>query len=227
MTRRHPPLAERHPITSGTDVGRIPTQLVTAPPTTRIGGDGVALGVDPHGAPLGVRLFRPAPTRAVLVGSPRCAQLVAYRALATGARVVVSTGRPAVWAPLAGAGGVPIHPVDAAAEPARRTRPLLYLDDAPPYGRPPELPGNRWTTVLTLREALTHREAELVERADVLLLQQLVPDEITILKAPGLDQRLAQLPADALAVSDGRGVRWGRLSVTPIEHHHFGPALRR
>ncbi|GAA3386905.1 hypothetical protein GCM10020369_27360 [Cryptosporangium minutisporangium] len=201
----------------------------------RVGGDGTVLGVDPHGAPLAVRLFRAAPTRIVLVGSPRCAQLTAFRTLASGAQVVVGTARPQTWAPLVGAappGTVAVRPADAPPlASGRRTRPLLHIDDAPPYDTPPELPAGRWTTVVTLREALTHREAELVEHADLVLLQPLVQTEAEVLasalRVPGIDQRLARLPADVLTVADRRGVRWGRLSVTPIEHHSFGPALRR
>lgn len=240
MTRRRPPLTERR-LAGESAPSHVPSHLVAVPSPTatgsrsqdpalalRVGGDGVVLGVEPHGGPLGVRLFRAAATRVVLVGSPHCAQVVAYRAVATGARIVVSTARPQIWSPLANAGPTEVRPVDATAERGRRTHPLLYIDDAPPYGRPPELPTARWTTVLTVREALTHRDAELLERADLMLLQPLTPAEADVLasarKNPGIT---TGLPPDVLTVVHRGGHSWGRLSVTPIEHHYFGPALRR
>ncbi|MFG1920449.1 hypothetical protein [Cryptosporangium sp. NPDC048952] len=225
MIRRRPPLAEPRPISDAAP-GHVPSNLVLNDDpalSLRIGGDGVVLGVEPNGAPLGVRLFRPTPTRAVFVGAPNCAQLIAFRAVAAGAHVVVSTGRPGTWTFLASQ-GIPVRPVDSTPETATRTRPVLYVDDAPPYGRPPELPTNRWTTVLTIREVLTHREAGLIEHADLLLLQPLTPAEADVLPPP---RRIDQpLPADALTVASRSGVRWGRVAVTPTEHHYLGPARR-
>src|SRR5205085_2455815 len=62
-----------------------------------IGGDGVMIGIDRHGVPLAVRLFRLEPTRVSLVGGPVCAQLLTLRALAVGAQVVVQSTRPQAW----------------------------------------------------------------------------------------------------------------------------------
>ncbi|TQS43807.1 hypothetical protein [Cryptosporangium phraense] len=255
MTKRRPPLAERRSaIAVGeTGPGQVPSHVfsITADASAsaidqsaglagalplRVGGEGTVLAVDPHGQPLAVRLFRPTTTRIVLVGSPRCAQLIAFRSLATGARVAIGTARPQIWTPITAAappGTVTVGPVDAdpVEPPGRRTRPLLYLDDAPPYGAPPELPAGRWTTILTIREALTHRESELLERADLVAVQPLVPAEVevltSVLKLPGIDERLARLPADVLTVAHRRGVRFGRLTVTQTEQHFFGSALRR
>lgn len=236
MTRRRPPLAERRAVTPVGDTvpGVLPSHLVRSPVggpepalALRLGGDGVVLGVDRHGGPLGVRLFRPAATRIVFVGSPRGAQLVAFRVLATGADVVVGTARPATWNPIA-ALGVPVRSADSAPGTGRRTRPLLHVDDAPPHDRPPKLPDARWTTVLTLRDALTHRDVELVERADLLLVQSLTPAEADVLtSARRLPQRIPVPPPDVLTVVHARGVRWGRLAVTPVEQHYLGQVLRR
>ncbi|SNS18095.1 type VII secretion protein EccE [Actinoplanes regularis] len=62
---------------------------------------GVVVGRDRHGRPLQVRLFRPEPTQVMLVGGLQCAQLLAFRALAVGARVLVRTRRPQEWVPFA------------------------------------------------------------------------------------------------------------------------------
>lgn len=247
MTRR-PPLAEHRPAISVGQAGpgHVPSHLFDTEPSPanadqalagslplQVGGAGTVLAIDPHGKPVSVRLFRSSSTRVMLVGSPRCAQLIAFRTLAAGASVVVGTARPQVWAPLGRqTDSVTIQPVDAEGTPTgRRTRPLLYLDDAPPYGAVPDIPVGRWTTALTIREALTHREAQLLDSADLVLLQPLVPAEVdvaaSVLKAPGVDQRLSRLPADVLTVVHRREVRWGRLSVTAAEKQFFGHALRR
>ncbi|BCY05164.1 hypothetical protein [Actinoplanes sp. L3-i22] len=107
-------------------------------PTARAG---VVIGRDRHGQPLPIRLFRPEPTRMLLVGDLRCAQLLTFRSLAVGARVLVRTRRPRAWAPFArGAaapdGSIALAPPDHPVEPPAGTplRPLLtILDiDSPP-----------------------------------------------------------------------------------------------
>ncbi|WP_203784008.1 hypothetical protein [Asanoa ferruginea] len=58
---------------------------------------GLVLGYDRHGIPVVAKIFRPAPTRIVVVAGLRTAQLVAIRALALGAQVDVRTRRWAAW----------------------------------------------------------------------------------------------------------------------------------
>ncbi|WP_344652035.1 hypothetical protein [Cryptosporangium japonicum] len=242
----------------------MPTHVVSGSGSAlslRVGGDGVVLGHQ-QSAPLSVRLFRSAHTRALFVGSPACAQLIAYRALATGAHVIVNTARPRVWAPIAAHGaliqpfdahpetadGLPVPPFDTHSETAdglpvppthngepdltnqdtrnkptpeaaHRTQPLLYINDAP---TPPDLPTTPWTTVLTIREALTPRETTLIDHADLLLLQPLTPQETAL-----IPQKISpHQPPTTLTIVDRHRVRSGHLHITPVENHYFGPALR-
>jgi len=55
---------------------------------------GMVLGCGVNNEPLSVSVLRPQPTRLVLVGGLYLARQVALRAMATGAWVVVATGRP-------------------------------------------------------------------------------------------------------------------------------------
>ena len=64
-----------------------------------LGLTGLMVGRNRQGAPMTLRLFRPEPTRMTLVGGVRAAQLMALRAMALGARVVVQTYRPHAWEP--------------------------------------------------------------------------------------------------------------------------------
>lgn len=105
---------------------------------------GVVVGRDRHGDPLPVRLFRPAHTRSLLVGSLRCVQLLAFRSLAVGARVLVRTRRPRDWAVFARGTAVPQgsivlappgHPVEM--PPGSPLSPLLIILDAGPATPPP------------------------------------------------------------------------------------------
>ncbi|WP_240942094.1 type VII secretion protein EccE [Planosporangium thailandense] len=99
-------------------------------------GDGLAMGVNRHGEPTPVRLFRSEPTRVALFGL-RYAQLLALRALALGARVVVWTGRPQAWEAFArgvsGSGdALAVLPTNRALElgPASPLLPQLVIVDA-------------------------------------------------------------------------------------------------
>lgn len=72
-----------------------------------VGTSGLMLGRNRHGNPVVARLFRPEQTRVLLVGGVRCAQLVALRAMALGARVMVQTARPRAWEPFVRGAAVP------------------------------------------------------------------------------------------------------------------------
>ncbi|WP_306215723.1 type VII secretion protein EccE [Actinoplanes sp. RD1] len=65
--------------------------------TVPVGSAGLMVGRNRHGEPVVARLFRSRPTRVLLIGGVREAQLVTMRALGMGARVVVRTDRPAAW----------------------------------------------------------------------------------------------------------------------------------
>ncbi|AEV81361.1 Cortactin-binding protein 2 [Actinoplanes sp. SE50] len=116
--------------------------------TLPTGSSGVAVGQDRHGKPVLIPLFRPAPTRVLVVGGFRCAQLLAFRAMAVGAQVLVRTLRPGDWTAFARATaspGVaigivpPDRPVDLPL--ASPLRPILTILDVDPLPAPGPHPG--------------------------------------------------------------------------------------
>ena len=106
-----------------------------------IGAAGLMVGRNRNGEPVVARLFRPEQTRALLVGGVRCAQLLALRAMALGARVVVQTARPQAWEPFVRGAAVPgesiaVVPPGRAIEipPGSALHPLLVVVDVGPVG---------------------------------------------------------------------------------------------
>lgn len=148
-----------------------------------VGDDGVVIGTDQASRPAVISLFKPRAMDAALVGGAYMAQLVALRATATGARVVVETARPQLWAPLAqNAGGgqqviavVPVRRVgNLGATPAS---PVLLLRDCgarPPRSAAPKTP---WMTTLTLLPFLDPSFAGHLISSDYVALQQISPQE--------------------------------------------------
>ncbi|MFG2038954.1 type VII secretion protein EccE [Dactylosporangium sp. NPDC048998] len=215
---------------------------VTAPRLSAIepvvGGEGVMLGVNRRGEPVVIRLFRPEPTRAALVGGMRCAQLVILRALATGARVVVQSTRPHAWESfqrgLGTAEALAFLPTGRLGEPpaATATSPqLLVLDVGPVPGRAVPVPEGAWRTILFLRDDLTTADIDLLTRSDLALLQPLTPHEAALAgQALGLGDSqtwLTKISPEMLGVVVNRQtVRWTRLSTTPIEHQLTGGPAR-
>ncbi|WP_145830791.1 hypothetical protein [Actinoplanes teichomyceticus] len=99
---------------------------------------GLTVGRNRYGHPVLIRLFRPEHTRALMIGGMRCAQLVVFRAMAVGARVLVRTDRPHAWEPFVRGTATPgstigIVPPDRPADlpPSSPVRPLLVVLDVP------------------------------------------------------------------------------------------------
>jgi type VII secretion protein EccE len=203
-----------------------------------VGGEGLMLGVNRKGDPVVVRLFRPEPTRAALVGGLRCAQTVVLRALAIGAEVAVLSGRPYAWEPFVRgvssserirlmAPGTIVEP-----PPATLVQPQLVVVDVGSVGATGvpvvEAP---WRATLLVREELTPSDLDVLARADLALLQPLRDEEATLAaKAFGLGETagwLTRIRGDMLGVVVGRHtVRWALLSSTPIERQLIGAATR-
>lgn len=208
-----------------------------APPQPAIGGDGLVLGVDRHGAAVTVRVFRPEPTTLLLVGAVRAAQLLTLRALALGAQVVVRSGRPGVWEPFVRAVSAPGHLV--AVVPAGQSvvgasgtalRPQLVVDDAAPSAGALPVPPAPWRTVLTVREELTPADIDPLARADLVVAQPLNPAEAALAaQALGLGdvgEWLARIRGDMVGVVHRRSIRWAVLATTQIEQQLLGTVAR-
>ncbi|MFR9776020.1 type VII secretion protein EccE [Micromonospora sp. MS34] len=202
-----------------------------------VGESGLMVGANRHGGAVTVRLFGPGPTRLLLVGGVRAAQLMALRALALGARVMVQTARPRAWEPFvrgvgAPGGAVPLippgRPVGGA--PGSPLRPLLLVVDAGPG--PTEVgPAAAWQAVLVVRDELTPADKTALARADLAILQPLSQQEAVLAGAAlGLGasaEWLTRIRDDMVAVVNRRALRWALLSPTPIESQLVGRPDRR
>ncbi|MEU4565762.1 type VII secretion protein EccE [Micromonospora sp. NPDC023956] len=204
--------------------------------TLPLGSAGLMLGANRHGRPVTLRLFRPEPTRIVLVGGVRAAQLVAVRAMALGARVVVQTARPRVWEPFVRGVGVPGgaitmlppgRPPGAVA--GTPLHPLLLVVDAGPVSTDPA-PGAGWQASLVVRDELTPSDAAVLGRADLAVLQPLDPAEAAVagvaLGLGGSADWLTRIRADMVAVVNRRALRWALVAPTPAEVQLIGPVTR-
>ncbi|MEV0730329.1 type VII secretion protein EccE [Polymorphospora sp. NPDC050346] len=194
-----------------------------APP---VGGAGLVLGADRHGAPLVVRVFRAEPTLAMLVGGVTVAQLITLRVLALGVRVVVRTDRPGTWEPFVRGVGArdglltlvaPGQPVTG--PPAAPLRPVLVVVDSGPVDA--AAVNGPWTTSLVVRDEVAAADAGTLAGADLVLLQRLPPDGAALVGSTlGLGTSADWLPrirADMIGVVSRNRLRWALLSPTSIE----------
>ena len=201
-----------------------------------VGAAGLMIGNNRHGEPVVARFFRPEQTRTLLVGGVRCAQLLALRAMALGARVVVQTARPHAWEPFVRGAAVPgesiaVVPPGRAIEipPGSALHPLFVVVDVGPVGADTR-PGAGWQATLVVRDDFTAADVDVASRADLLLLQPLRPEEATLVGAAlGLGdaaQWLTRIRADMLGLVNRRAVRWAALAQTPIEAQLIGVPIR-
>ena len=202
---------------------------------------GLVLGRNRQGLPLAARLFDAAPTRAVLLGGVRAAQALTLRALALGAQVAVQTARPYAWEPFLRAVSLPadaivlLPPGPVGLPPARPSAPQLVVVDVGPVASAQPVPAAGWRTSLVLRDEVAAEDADLLVRADLVILQPLSGDEAEVVgSALGLgDGRewLRRIPAGMIgAVSrpgTGRAaLRWALLSPTDLERQLIGSTER-
>jgi len=201
-----------------------------------VGSSGLMLGTNRQGRPVIARLFRPEQTRALLVGGYRCAQLLALRAMALGARVVVQTARPQVWEPFVRGVAVPgeaiaVVPPGRAIEvaPGSALHPLLVIVDVGPVAADTR-PGPGWQATLVVRDDFSPADVDVASRADLLLLQPLRPEEANLVGAAlGLGDTapwLTRIRSDMLGLVNRRAVRWAALAQTPIETQLIGTPAR-
>ncbi|MEV1018317.1 type VII secretion protein EccE [Micromonospora sp. NPDC049801] len=201
-----------------------------------LGEAGMLVGTNRQGGAVTVRLFRPEGTRVLLLGGVRTAQLVALRAMALGALVVVQTARPRAWEPFVRGVGAPggtiplIPPGRPVAESAGAAlRPLLLVVDTGAVPAETE-PGPAWRATLVVRDELTPADVDTLTRADLAVLQRLHPAEATLAGAAlGLGASadwLTRIRDDMVAVVNRRALRWALLSPTPIESQLIGRPAR-
>ena len=193
------------------------------------------VGTNRHGAPVLARLFRAEPTRAMLVGGVRGAQLIALRAMALGARVVVQTARPQAWEPFVRGVSAPGETIavippgrPVAAPPGNAAAPAARRGRRRPGRRPTAWPGAGWQASLVVRDDLTAVDVDALARADLVVLQPLRPDEAALVGVdarPGRGGGLADPhPARTWSAWSTGGRCAGRCCrATPIEQQLIGP----
>lgn len=201
-----------------------------------VAGSGLMIGTNRHGAPVTLRLFRAEPTRAVLIGGIRAAQLVMLRAMALGVRVVLQTSRPRAWEPFVRGVTTPAETI-AMIPPGRAIGgppgtplcPLLIIVDIGPVAAD-NRPAPGWHASLVVRDELTPADVDAVSRADLLVLQPLRPDEAALAGAAlGLGEAagwLSRIRQDMIGVINRRAVRWALLTSTPLEAQLVGSPVR-
>ena len=192
---------------------------------------GLMIGANRHGAPVVVQLFRPEPTRAVVVGGLTATQLLVFRAMGLGARIVVQTARPQAWEPFVRSASAPGEAI-ALMPPGRPVggpqpgplRPLLIVVDVGPVAAD-RTPGPGWQATLVVRDELTPADVDAMGHADLVVLQPLPPEEAALAGAAlGLGDAagwLTRIRDDMVGVVSRRTLRWALLSPTPVERSLF------
>ncbi len=217
-----------------------PGLLDAISPSTDRGG--MILGCGPRDEPLSVSVLRPLPTRLVLVGGLYLARQVALRAMATGAWVVVATGRPAAWQQLVQAAGegpdgrpAPLMQVRQLAPVelprASEDAPLLVVHDGGAV--PQELfpPRSPWQSTLYVLPYLHPQAEDTAINADLVLLQRLPVGQAQLaarmwrLPTP-MAQQLAALTDDGVVALGPNLWLPLRLVTTPAEREILGPVRR-
>ncbi|WP_026212492.1 hypothetical protein [Longispora albida] len=199
------------------------------------GGAGLLIGTNRQKQPVVARIFRPEPTKAVLVGGLRCAQLLAFRALALGAQVVIMSARPAAWQPFTHGAGAPdllVYATPGSALPApTANRPqLLIVDVGPQVGDLPDTSAANWRTTLVIREDLTAWDIDMLVRAHLVVLQPLTEIESALassaLGLSDVQDWLHRIRADMVTVVSQGSVRWALLGTTAVERQLIGAPNR-
>ncbi len=205
-------------------VARAGLHQLAGPP----GRGGLVVGLDDDRAPVPVRMFRGEPTRLAVVGEPYVVRVLAFRALAVGARVRVVTPRPKVWQSLADSLGehrrlVSFEPPGSPpASGGSLVRPVLTVLDTGAQRADLRRAAAAWGTTLTLLGAVTEAGAPVLRGAHLVVLQRCGENEArracTHLDLdPRHVPRLAHAPEDGLALVAGAEPVFLRLAATDIE----------
>lgn len=198
---------------------------------------GLIVGIDRFQRPVPVRLFRPGPTRVGLVGELETGQLLAFRALAVGAYVVVVTTEPGSWHQFGqlAAGRGDRFSVLTAETPMRLTgtaqRPCLVVYDLGTVGAAVPPPLGRWQTQLTMLRRLDHSGIPVLQDCHLVLLQRMTDPEVALaasaLRLDGQHSQLLQVMSDdMLALLGGGTDRYVWLAPTQAEQGYIAAARR-
>ena len=191
-------------------------------------GAGLVVGVSQENTYVVTTLFRPEPTRVTLFGGIACAQLLAFRALAHGARLTIQTTRPVVWTTFLHSARVQPHEADVLPpgapvdRPVSASAPQLVIYDTGAANSEQLQDRAGWRASLTLRGEVTPWDFESLVGSDLVLLQALAPAEASMAaSALGLEEEpqawLSQIGPDVVALVSRGTLRWAMLSPTAVE----------
>ncbi|MFF2010878.1 hypothetical protein ACFVWY_17670 [Streptomyces sp. NPDC058195] len=202
-----------------------------------VGDDGVPLGSDAEGTERTLSFPHPAPYDVLLIGGLWTAQVLALRVAATGALVLVETGRPAAWTSLARAAGtgwerVILHQVGRVPPAgAAEGRPVLVVRDCgmrPPRGRVVPAP---WQSVLTLLPYPSVVAPRLMRASALVGVQRVSPQEAGtiggVLGLPRTESEALPTLADSVTLwVAGRERHWVTTGASEAETRLLGAARR-
>ncbi|MEV7958665.1 hypothetical protein ACIO6T_40065 [Streptomyces sp. NPDC087532] len=202
-----------------------------------VGDDGMVIGVDAHGRPAVLGVNRPTPYDITLIGGLWTAQVFALRAAATGARIVVETGRAQTWTGLAHAAGggqpcITLHDVGRVPPQGPSAgAPVFVVRDCgmrPPRGRVVSGP---WQSVLTLLPYLSPVAPRLIEKSALVGIQRVSPDEAAqlgrILNLPAAETQALSTLADGVSLwCSGQDRQFVMTQATDAETGLLGGARR-
>ncbi|MFD0025204.1 hypothetical protein [Streptomyces sp. NPDC058382] len=202
-----------------------------------VGDDGVVIGVDGEGRPAVIGINRPTAYDVTLIGGLWTAQVLALRAAATGARIVVETGRARSWTNLAQAAGggqpcISLHEVGRVpAQGATAGSPVVVVRDCgigPPRGRVSSGP---WQSVVTLLPYLSPTAPGLMEKSSLVGIQRVSPDEAAqvgqLMRLPAGDTRALSTLTDGVTLwCTRRDRRFAMTRATDAESGLLGSARR-
>jgi hypothetical protein len=200
-------------------------------------GSGLIIGIDRQHEPVPVRIFAPEPVRITLVGGVWAAQLITFRALGLGARVVVVTSDPPAWYGFGErATGHPHRVTVLAGEQpmalsGTSQRPVLVIYDLGVAG-PATAPAlGPWQTQFTILRQLDRPGVPALQESQLTLLQRLGGDEAALAESalrlrPHGGQFLQFMADDMIALIGDGADRYVWLAQTPIEQEQGGTARR-
>ncbi|GGM05728.1 hypothetical protein ACFFX1_26700 [Dactylosporangium sucinum] len=191
---------------------------------------GVILGFDQHQSPVTLQLFRPRPTRVLLIDRGWVERLLMLRAMAVGARVVVNTPDPAMWAGFGeSVTGRPdlfhVAPAYQAVElPSSVAAPVLFVAERHPLSIPALGP---WQALVTVAGWLGEYVQQSLLEADVVILRRLTERQLAaaaaLMRLDALQAATLQAtPPDGLVVYQEGEWRYLRMAITQVEHGLFG-----
>jgi len=200
-------------------------------------GTGLILGSDRQQKPVAVRMFRPESTRVTLVGGAWAGQLVAFRALALGARVALVAADPQAWHGFGerATGRSDRLTVLGAEQPlalaATPQQPVLVVYDLGVVGAATPQPLGPWQTQLTVLRRLDQPGVPAIQDCNLVILQRLASAEAAqaggALKLPSNSTQFLQVMAEDMVALVGDGtLRYISLAQTDIEHQHLGAPRR-